>query len=180
MDQAIEFGGDAALPAEDEVLTAAILGAGLPQAARRHLRLAAQSYRNSEIAEAHLWSAHAAAPSNPAVLIGLYRFYFHKNRLTEALEVAHVCLKKAAHYNALPSDWRDVQSADAAFSDFWAFLPRFYLFTLKAYAHIHMRLGNLAEGRAIVTKLLDLDPADKIGAKVLQGILDRTGRDDDH
>ena len=42
-----------------------------------------------------------------------------------------------------------------------------------------MRLGDLAESRAIVGKLLDLDPSDKIGAKVLLGILDRIGPDDD-
>ncbi len=179
MYRAIEFGGDAAIPAEDEVLTAAILAAGLPQAARRHLRLAAQSSSTGEIEEAHLWSAYAAAPANPAVLIGLYRFYFYKNRLAEALEVARFGLEKAAQHNALPPDWRDVRSVDAAFGDFWAILPRLYLFTLKAYAYLHMRLGNLAEGRAIVTKLLDLDPTDKIGAKVLLGILDRKGLDDD-
>ena len=179
MSRAIEFNEDAALPAEDEVLTASILGARLPEAAERHLRLASQSYSNGEIAEAHLWSANAAAPSHPAVLIGLYRFYFYKNRLSEALEVAHVCLKEAAQYSALPTDWRDVRSRDAAFGDFAAVLPRFYLFTLKAYAYLHMRLGNLAEGRAIVTKLLELDSTDKIGAKVLQGVLDRIGEDDD-
>ncbi len=42
-----------------------------------------------------------------------------------------------------------------------------------------MRLGNLDEGQAAVAKLLELDPSDKIGAKVLLGVLDRRGQDDD-
>ena len=66
-----------------------------------------------------------------------------------------------------------------AFGDYAAALPRFYLFTLKACAYLSMRLGDLAEGRAMVTKLLELDPRDKIGAKVLLGILDRIGLGDD-
>jgi hypothetical protein len=58
-------------------------------------------------------------------------------------------------------------------------LPRFYLFTLKGYAYLQMRLGALDEGRAAVTKLIQLDPSDKIGAKVLLDVLERIGQDDD-
>ena len=164
---------------EDAVLTAAVLGAGLPEAAERHLRLAASSYRDDDVSESHLWQAKAAAPDHPAVLIGLYRFYFYKNRLPEALSVARACLEKAAKDNGVALDWHEVRSTDAEFADFGAVLPRFYLFTLKGYAYLNMRLGNIEEGRAAVAKLLDLDPSDKTGAKVLLGVLDRMGRDDD-
>ena len=165
--------------AEDPILTAAILGAGLPEAAGRHLRLAARSYKDASIAEAHLWRAQALAPAHAAVLIGLYRFYFYQHRLAEAFNVAQICLKKAARDNGLPLDWREVRPDQANFSDFAAVLPRFYLFTLKAAAYLSMRLGDLADGRAMAAKLLELDPADKIGAKVLLGILDRMGEEDD-
>ncbi len=179
MDPAVELGEEAVLPAEDTVLTAAVLGAGLPEAAEYHLRMAASSYADQKTSEEHLWRAQAAAPGHPAVLIGLYRYYFYKNRLGEALGVARMCLKKAAKDNGLSPDWREVQRDDAAFSEYEAILPRFYLFTLKAYAYLNMRLGNISEGREIVTKLLELDPSDKVGAKVLLGVLDRMGQDDD-
>jgi tetratricopeptide (TPR) repeat protein len=179
MGLAAEIGGENALPAEDAVLTAAVFGAGLPEAAERHLRLAAGAYRDGEVAEAHLRQAQAAAPGHPAVLIGLYRFYFYKNRLAEALEVARECLDSAASDNGLRANWRAVGPRDAAFGDFEAVLPRFYLFALKGYAYLHMRLGDLDEGRAAVAKLLELDPSDKIGAKVLLGVLDRVGQCDD-
>jgi len=42
-----------------------------------------------------------------------------------------------------------------------------------------MRLGRTEEGRLAVDKLLELDPSDKIGARVLLGVLDRMGQDDD-
>ena len=179
MSPATELGAEAVFLVEDAVLTAAVLGAGLPEAAEQHLRLAASSYRDDEVSEAHLWQAKAAAPDHPAVLIGLYRFYFYKNRLAEALSVARACLEKAAKDNGLPLDWREVKSTDAEFSDFGAILPRFYLFTLKGYAYLNMRLGHIEEGRAAVAKLLELDPSDKVGAKVLLGVLERMGRDDD-
>ncbi len=169
---------DIAAMADDAALTASIPGAGLPETAQRHLRLAARSYGDNAIAEAHLWRAQAFAPTHAAVLIALYRFYFYKNRLAEALVVGRLCLRKAARDNGLSLDWREVRAQDA-FGDYAAALPRFYLFTLKACAYLSMRLGDLTEGRAMVTKLLELDPSDKIGAKVLLGILDRMGLNDD-
>ncbi len=178
MGPASEFGA-AVFPAEDAILTAAVLGAGLPEAAELHLRLAASHYRDGDIAEAHLWQAKAAAPDHPAVLIGLYRFYFYKNRLAEALNMARACIEKAAKDNGLAPDWRNVRRGDASFADFEAVLPRFYLFALKGYAYLNMRLGHLEEGRAAAAKLVELDPGDKIGAKVLLGVLDRRGKDDD-
>jgi hypothetical protein len=45
-----------------------------------------------------------------------------------------------------------------------------------------MRSGALEEGREAVLKLLELDPTDKIGARVLLGVLEamaHDGRDDE-
>ncbi len=58
-------------------------------------------------------------------------------------------------------------------------LPRFYLFTLKGYAYLQMRLGNIVEGRDAVMKLLELDPGNKLGAKVLLEVVERMGRDEE-
>ena len=164
---------------DDALLAAALLGRNLPPAAEQHLAAAGVAYQCDALAEQHLREAHALAPGHAAVLIGLYRFYFYKGRLGDALEVAHVCLAKAARDNGLAEDWWLVRSTDADFASFDAILPRFYLFSLKAYAYLHMRLGNFAEGRLAVLKLLDLDASDKIGAKVLLGVLDRMGEPDD-
>lgn len=164
---------------EHALLANALLGEGLPPEAEEHLWQAGLSYHLDDVAERHLQAAQALAPGHASVLIGLYRFYFYKGRLGDALEVAKLCLEKAARENHLPADWRAVAAGDAVFSRYEDMLPRFYLFTLKGYAYLQMRLGNLEEGRAAVLKLLDLDPSDKIGARVLLDVLDRTGQGDD-
>ncbi|CCE09094.1 conserved hypothetical protein [Bradyrhizobium sp. STM 3843] len=95
------------------------------------------------------------------------------------MQIAKQCLAKAAVENRLPPHWRDVRASHADFSDYGNILPRFFLFTLKGYAYLQMRLGNLVEGRLAVQKLLELDPSDKIGARVLLEVVDRVGLDDD-
>lgn len=151
------------------------MGGALPQEAERHLGLAGLAYGNDEVAEAHLRRAMSVAPDHAAVLIGFYRFYFYKGRLRDALGIAVTVLAKAARDNGLAQDWRTVRRGDADFGSFEAILPRFYLFTLKAYGYLNMRLGELDEGREVVMKLLELDPGDKIGAKVLLNVLNRMG-----
>lgn len=165
--------------AEHALLADALLGGGLPALAEQYLYEAALAYHDEAVAEQRLRDAQALAPDHAAVLIGLYRFYFYKGRLADALAIARQCLDKATRENALPANWRDVAAGDAAFGRYEEILPRFFLFSLKGYAYLQMRLGNMEEGRAAVMKLLQLDPSDKIGAKVLLGILERIGRDDE-
>lgn len=163
----------------DAIIASVLLGQGLPTAAEHHLRLAGLAYQHDAVAEQHLREAQALAPDHAAVLIGLYRFYFYKGRLAEALQVARICLDKAARENGLSLDWWGVERADAEFGAWDAVMPRFYLFTLKAYAYLNMRLGNEAEARLMLVKMLDLDPSDKLGARVLVNVLERKGREDD-
>lgn len=163
----------------EEERMAECLGVGLPAEAEQHLRLAGQNYANDQVALAHLQAAWELAPGHAAVYIGKYRFYFYKNRLADALAVGTECLAKAARDNGLPEDWRLAQPEAADFSSFGALLPRFFLFTLKGYAYLNLRLGNLEEGRAAVEKLLELDPTDKVGAKVLLDVIERQARGED-
>jgi tetratricopeptide (TPR) repeat protein len=161
------------------VLASALLGGGLPPEAQDRLEQAGLAYQRDEVAEAHLREAEALAPGHAAVLIGLYRFYFYKGRLAEALEVALTCLVKAGRENNFSTDWRDVGPDDGAFGRYEDMLPRFFMFSLKGYAYLQMRLGDLQEGQRAIEKLLELDPSDKIGARVLLGIIERAGADDD-
>jgi tetratricopeptide (TPR) repeat protein len=167
------------LPMEEALLADALLGRGLPAEAEWHLWEAGLSYHLDEVAEGHLRKAEALAPGHAAVLVGLYRFYFYKGRLGEALDIARLCLEKAAKENDLPANWRDVAAGGAPFGRYEEMAPRFFLFTLKGYAYLQMRLGNLDEGLDAVQKLLELDPSDKIGAKVLLEVIQRIGRDDE-
>jgi len=164
--------------AGEALLETACFGAGIPAEAEQELRLAGQFYQQDDKAEAHLYRALELAPRHIAVHIGLYRFYFYKGRLAEALDIAVQCLEQAAACIGVTADWRSVQRGDAEFDSYISILPRFYLFTLKAYGYLHMRLGNLDAGRAITNKLLELDPQDKLGGRVLIQVLDRIGKDE--
>jgi tetratricopeptide (TPR) repeat protein len=150
-----------------------LLGGGLPPAAQAHLDKAGLCYHQSDVAETHLLDAARLAPDHAAVLIAFYRFYFYKGRLIDALDVARQCLAKALADNVLGEDWLAVQPDDADFADWGALRPRFFLFTLKAYAYLNMRLGRFDEGRLAAEKLLFLDRADRIGARVLIDVLER-------
>jgi tetratricopeptide (TPR) repeat protein len=175
-------GGDAGLAGFDDWLDSACLGGALPPAVAADLQNAAMSYHLDEVAESCLSLAYARAPGHPAVHIALYRFYFYKNRLSEALAVAQRCLAKTAVDLDLPVDWREIAPDHTVFSghaESYAVAPRFYLFTLKGCAYLSMRLGDLEQGDALLTKLIELDPSDKLGGSVLRGVLDRMGHNDD-
>jgi tetratricopeptide (TPR) repeat protein len=158
---------------EATVLSSPLLGGGLPAVARMHLDKAAERYHLTDVAETHLLQAAALAPGHVAVLIAFYRFYFYKGRLVDALLTVQRCLDKALDENLLGDDWRQVRAGDAAFSDWGALVPRFFLFCLKGYAYLSLRLGHLAEGRAAAEKLLEIEPLDRIGARLLIDVLDR-------
>jgi tetratricopeptide (TPR) repeat protein len=161
-----------------DVLAASVFGGGLSPEVEDLLHQAGQSYDQAETALAHLREARRLAPNHAAVLIGLYRFFFYKGRLAEALEIARSCLLRAAIDNSLPLDWRMVRPGQAAFASFDAPLARFFMFVLKGYAYLNMRLGEIEEGRAAVLKLLELDPSDKVGATVLLTVLEQREQDD--
>lgn len=149
----------------------------LPPVAEEQLRLASMAYADSAKAEMHLALARAVAPNNPVVQIGEYRYYFYKGRLAEALKVADTCLASVAAELQLPARWQEVTPSHA---DFRSDEPahRFYLFALKAYTYLLLRLNRLAEGILAAEKLLELDPGNKVGGQVLLDVLERIGKDD--
>ncbi|MBS4095410.1 MAG: hypothetical protein KGZ83_01060 [Sulfuricella sp.] len=160
-------------------LERACLGQDMPPGAEQSLRLAAQSYSEPEQAEKYLAQALELAPSHPAVYIAFYRHHFYGGRIREALPYSTLCLALARRELGLAGDWWEVAPEDGLFGDVAAFGPRFFLFSLKAYGYLQMRLGNLDEGRRAVNKVLQLDPTDKVGAAVLLDVLNRLGQPDE-
>jgi len=167
------------LIAEEGVLSHPLFGGGLSGEAERALAQAGLSYADAPVAEAFLREAEAAAPDHFAVLIGWYRYYFYKGRLEEALVIGKRCLIKVAREKNFATDWREVRADDAAFGSYDDVMARFFMFCLKGYAYLHMRLGDLAEGRAAAEKLLTLDPTDRINARLLLDVLQRAESDDE-
>ena len=159
----------------DELPTSLI---GLSEEAAQHLHLAGVNYTQDSIAEHHLAAAMRLAPEHLAVQVGYYRYLFYKGRLSDALRQLDVCLDCAVQQSGLPRNWYQAHQSDADFGSFDSIWARFYLFALKAHGYIQMRLGHQEAGRTAILKVLELDPSDKVGAKILLDVLDRQGLDD--
>ena len=148
----------------------AVLGLGLPAEIEAALRKAG-TLRGSDpaAAMAHLKRAQSLAPDHPAVLIALYRHHFYGHRLAAAREIAREALVVGAHALGLPPAWRSVPARPlpGAKTDS---RTRFYLFVLKGYAYLSLRLDDPIEARDALVKLRELDPEDRVGGALIEAV----------
>jgi len=155
-----------ALPADG--FDDAVLGRGLPPAAEAALGEAGR-LRAADPARAMalMMRAQALAPEHPAVLIAFYRDHFYGHRFAAARDVARRALVVAARALGLPPLWRqapDLALAGAATDP----RTRFFLFLLKGYAYLSLRLDDFSEARDALDKLRGLDPDDCVGGALLE------------
>ena len=156
----------------------AVLGGALPAAVDDALREAAAWRADPVRSTAALMRARSLAPEHPAVLIALYRHHFYGHRLRAARDVARCALVLAAQALGLPAVWREVAARPLAGArDDPA--TRFYLFVLKGYAYLCLRLDDPEEARSALALLRALDPQDWVGGALLEAVRQRAGRDDD-
>lgn len=148
---------------------AAVLGHGLPVAAEAALREASLARGDDVRVMSALMRANELAPSHPAVQIAFYRHYFYSHRPRLARAVARKALFSAAQALGLPPLWRDVpdHALTGAADDSGT---RFYLWVLKGYAYLSLRLGDEGEARDALAKLRALDPEDHVGAAVIEAV----------
>ena len=155
---------------DNDAFDAAVLGGGLPAVAEQALAAAGQ-VRSSDpaLAMAQLMKAQALAPEHPAVLIAFYRHHFYGHRLPAARDVARRALVVAAAALQLPPLWRSVpdQPLPGARTDARC---RFYLFLLKGYAYLSLRMDDGTEARDALRKLRALDPDDAVGGALLEAV----------
>lgn len=151
----------------------AVLGRGLPAAVEALIAAAGAAGLAAAQAEAWLEQAVALAPEHPAPLIALYRHHFYGHRLREARDVAQRAMdvSQATLGVRLGSVGDEQARFDAAL--------RFYLFSLKGYAYLSLRLGEADAGRQALDELRRLDPHDRVGGGVLAAVLASQGRDED-
>lgn len=158
----------------------AVLGQALSAPLEAALREAASHRGDPPRAMAALMRAQRLAPEHPAVLIAFYRHYFYGHRLRPARAIARRALVVGAQALMLPVLWREVprHALEGARHE-----PRtrFYLFALKGYAYLSLRLGDAVEAREALALLRALDPEDCVGAAVLEAVRQRAeaGDDDD-
>lgn len=156
-----------------------VFGHGLPDAAAACIRDAGP-IRSADPARALqlLLKARQLAPGHPATLIALYRFHFYGHRLAAARELALEALALVSRSLDLPVRWQEVAPQALAGARFDP-ATRFYLFALKGYAYLSLRLGDFAPAGEALELLRALDPEDRVGARLLATVMARGGRDDE-
>ncbi|WP_211238029.1 tetratricopeptide repeat protein [Derxia gummosa] len=143
----------------------AVLGGGLPPDVQNLIEEGGRLWQQPEQAHALLIKARELAPEHPATLIALYRFYFYSHRLAECREIAKIALATSRY--AVQSNYDPV--ADARDN-----VPaRFYLFCLKGFAYLNLRLGEFDAARVALDELRLLDPKDVVGGSLLAIVLNR-------
>jgi hypothetical protein len=133
------------------------------------LQEAAAVYQQTSRAEAILWSAQVIDPTCLPVYFALYKFYFYKFRLEDAEKVALMGLKTAAHQGGFPAEWSCLTLSDANWKSEIG-VQHFYLFTLKALAFIHLRMGKREESLTMLNKIRELDSNDSVGSSVIRDL----------
>ena len=157
---------------------AAVLGLALPPGIEAALAEAG-TYRSDDPvrAMAALMRAQQLAADHPAVLIAFYRHHFYGHRLHAARDIARRALVIGAVALDLPTVWRAVPKCALPGARFDA-RTRFYLFVLKGYAYLSLRLRDDAEARDALALLRVLDPEDCVGGAVLESVRQQAVADD--
>lgn len=140
----------------------------------------ASSVSSDTLIEGYLKLAWFQAPRDLTVLVALYRFYYYKHRLQEALDIGEQAISAAAELLDLPADWREVspEILDRKRTSNVMGLVRFYLHAVKGTAVLCLRLGRLDEAIERLRQLSGLDSKGRLGAKeLLQLALNKMGSD---
>lgn len=139
----------------------------------------ATAHPGRKSSETVLMRAYFLAPEHPAVLITLYRHFFHWHRLSDALRVAERLLRVLARRLGLPEDWHDLNESRLGngilVSMTWI---RLYLLTLKGAGYLEMRLGDYDSAGERLRKVTEFDSDDRLGAQALLAVIRAAFRGD--
>lgn len=142
----------------------------IPEEADHLINKAAELY-GDEAAEHSLLKAYFIAPSNLTVLVALYRYYYYQHKYAEAIVVAHRAMEVSGKKLNLPTNWSDLNLnhlGEAAVVSMG--LLRFYLMALKGAGYLNLRSGNFEKGADMLSKVVELDPSDRLRAAFLLDI----------
>ncbi|MDD4933162.1 MAG: hypothetical protein PHO89_06820 [Methylacidiphilaceae bacterium] len=143
------------------------------------LRAAGLCFRAQSRAEALLHEATQAEPGHISVLIANYRYAFYAGKLPVARDWALACLAAVAEKAGFPKEWTMVfppQREERSREDP---LFRLYLFALKAYGYLEIRLGQQEKGLAALRKLEELDPKGLLRGRDLRRIVEQGQREEE-
>lgn len=139
----------------------------LPEEVSSLIDMAADNYSH-ESAESYLLRAYFLAPANLTVLVAMYRFYYYRHQLEDACKVAERALDISGQALEMPKQWQQLNERYLGNAVVHSIgLLRFYLLALKGAGYLKLRLGIIDEGMAMLQKVIDMDPHDRLGTKGL-------------
>lgn len=141
----------------------------LPAATAALMLAAAETYDDQQ-AEQLLLQAQQQSPDYFAVYLGLYKFYFYRQRFQQAEFWMRSGIALAARIGEFAED---AHGEDARFAvEPLPNAERFYLFSHKALAFTLLRQFRGEEARALLNRLARLDPKDRVGAGLIRAAAD--------
>jgi hypothetical protein len=102
----------------------------------------------------------------------LYKFYFYQKRLVDAERIVLAGLEESAKQGGFPNDYRQLVQNRQQWNLYANESTLFYLYTLKAFAFIKLRLGFTEDAHLVLSHLQQLDPEDLSGASVIMDLAD--------
>jgi len=142
----------------------------VPALAEELIAESADLYGEKE-AETCLLKAFFIAPRNLTVLVAMYRYYYYQHKYVEAIRVAEHAMEVSGSRLHLPKDWHDLELSclgEAAVISMGQL--RFYLMALKGAGYLHLRSGNFETGADMLSKVVEVDPNDRLRAAFLLDI----------
>ncbi|HLA34809.1 MAG TPA: hypothetical protein VJ001_08080 [Rhodocyclaceae bacterium] len=132
----------------------------------------ASHHYGEDRAERCLLRAYFLAPEQLSVLVAMYRYWFYRHRLEDALVVAERALEVTARRLSLVGGWRNFGRASLGEAVVQSMgLLRFHLLALKASAVVLLRLGRLDEAHRRLSKIAEIDERDALGVSSLLEVI---------
>lgn len=147
----------------------------LPAHVEQLIEQASKNYGEGD-AELPLLQAYLFEPEHLTVLVALYRFFYYQHRYLETLVIAERSLKIVGRQLNFPDDWADLTADHLVAVNDSMTLARFYLLALKGAAYVCLRLEDFDRGQAMIEKVVELDPEDRLNGSVLKNVLDEANR----
>lgn len=139
----------------------------VPKLAEELIAESAELYGH-EKAELCLLKAFFIAPRNLTVLVAMYRYYYYQHKYEEAIQAAQHAMEVSGSKLNLPEDWHDLKLShlgEAAVISMGQL--RFYLMALKGSGYLYLRSGNFDKGADVLSKVVEVDPQDRLRAAFL-------------
>lgn len=149
----------------------------IPTDVKDLLMQAVEQWEDTTQSEQYIYQALEKSGENYDVLIGVYRYFFYKNKPAMALKIAEMVLNKIKIEEQLPDSWEDqkprlIQDQEQ---------PKIILY-LNAYAatgYILARLGQIEQAKQITEQVKEIDTQRQSSATTVFEVLTRPSEEDE-